>query len=365
MLTVAFDHEIFTLQSHGGVSRYVCELATHLAGFDDIAPMVVAPIHFNEHLAQSKAPTAGVYIKKCVPKSGPFYRAVSDLVTPWSALRHRPKVHHSSYLSLPRAFRGAARVVTVHDMIQELFPQHFPARDPIAHRKRVAVAEADHVICVSQRTADDLIRLIDVNPAKVTVVHSGVGGAHVSSNPGIPLHRRPYVLYVGHRSGHKNFDFALRAFASSARLREDFDLVLFGGPPVSSHETRLAQSLRLRGDGLLHRTGDDDDLASAYGSARAMVYPSLYEGFGHPPLEAMQAGCVVACSSGGSIPEVVGEAGVFFDPTDIERARVAIESACYDESVRVGLIKAGRQRAASFSWQRCAAETRGVYLRLS
>jgi glycosyltransferase involved in cell wall biosynthesis len=282
-------------------------------------------------------------------------------VSPAALWMHRPHVLHSSYLDFPWDGGRARRVVTVHDMIQELFPTHFPADDAVASRKAHAVRVADHVICVSQTTADDLKRLLGVSPNKVTVVYSGIGSGRRDVRSVLSVSSRPYLLYVGHRGGHKNFETALRAFASSRRLHEHFDLLAFGGSRFNAEEIMLIRSLGLREGVVRHTFGTDDALDAAYTAARAFVYPSLYEGFGHPPLEAMQAGCTVVCSTSGSIPEVVGDAGVYFDPTSVEAARTSMEAACFDEVLRAELAVRSAARIERFTWERCAERTRAVY----
>jgi glycosyltransferase involved in cell wall biosynthesis len=251
----------------------------------------------------------------------------------------------------------------VYDMIHELFPDEFAASEMLIRNKRSTINTADHLICISHSTADDLVRLLNVPRSKISVVYLGYSdvfakpASHIESSP----HHRPYLLYVGLRNGYKNFVAALRAYAASRPLREAFDLVAFGGPKLSAEEHILISSLSLRPGSVVRMEGSDKDLARAYRHARAFVYPSKYEGFGIPPLEAMSAGCVVACSNASSIPEVVGDAAVSFDPLDIDDIRIALERICFDDTTRQQLIDAGAHRTQQFSWDRCARETVATY----
>ena len=136
---------------------------------------------------------------------------------------------------------------------------------------------------------------------------------------------------------------------------------MFGGLPFSEDDMLRLAELRLDPDRVARWTGSDPDLARAYRHARVFVYPSRYEGFGIPPLEAMSAGCAVACSDTSSIPEVVGDAAVLFDPNDVDSIRLAMETACLDDGRRAQLVTAGKARAQKFSWDRCAADTLAVY----
>jgi glycosyltransferase involved in cell wall biosynthesis len=172
---------------------------------------------------------------------------------------------------------------------------------------------------------------------------------------------KPYLLYVGHRGGYKNFEGFLRAYASSLWLSDNFNVVCFGGGIFSRDEVALIKSLRLSMNHVIQVNGGDNKLASVYRDAALFVYPSLYEGFGIPPLEAMSLGCPVACSNTSSIPEVAGDAAEYFDPYDLDSMRTAMELVLSSEVRLNELIKLGKFRCARFSWDRCAKETLSVY----
>lgn len=254
-------------------------------------------------------------------------------------------------------------VLTAYDMIHERFPQDFPANDPTRQEKAAAVGRADHVICISEQTRQDLIELLRVDPAKTSVVHLGFTLTNENASAAIPP-TRPFLLYVGYRGGYKNFAGMLRAYAASPRLRDAFDIVCFGGGEFKRAEVSAMRSLGLSTERIRQHSGDDAVLAAHYRSASALVYPSFYEGFGIPPLEAMSCDCPVVCSEGGSIPEIVGEAGECFDPLEPESMRLAIERVVFDDARRRQLLTRGRDRIKSFSWTRCAQETFEVYRRV-
>lgn len=159
----------------------------------------------------------------------------------------------------------------------------------------------------------------------------------------------------------KSFEIFLRAYASSSWLRDNFNVVCFGGGAFSSNEIRLFGDLRLSDTQLIQRNGSDAKLASCYRYAAAFVYPSLYEGFGIPPLEAMSLDCPVVCSNTSSIPEVVGNAAEYFDPLDVESIREALERVLNSEERQDELIRYGQLRRTQFSWERCADDTLAIY----
>lgn len=364
-MRVLFDHQIFALQRYGGISRYFCELASRVHGMPGHSALVVAPLHVNDYLSGCAVRTWSRRIEQRKGASR-LCGAIDRLALPLLTRAADPDIVHRTYYEpLPRPGSRPV-VVTVYDMIHELFPQAFSAQDRTSQDKRASVMAADHVICISECTSRDLQRLLAVPAHKISVTYlaqSESFNGQVAPDER-PPHGRPYLLYVGQRSGYKNFAGALRAFASSARLRESLDLVVFGGAPLSAQERQDAASLGLRGDQLVELKGSDDDLARAYRHARLFVYPSRYEGFGIPPLEAMACGCPVAASATSSIPEVVGGAAATFDPDDIESVRQSLETLSLDDEARTRAIAAGYERVKQFSWERCARETVGIYERM-
>jgi glycosyltransferase involved in cell wall biosynthesis len=363
VIKVAYDHQTFSMQAHGGISRYICELAQGVARQPGFETCVVAPLHFNSHLAQSTSKTLGRYVHLPSPRLRRLYRWVNRIAAAPMMHTCRPDIIHRTYYASPPAPAAAVVAVTVHDMIHELFPGHFSPGDPTTRLKRASVQAADLIFCNSQSTANDLMQLFGVSAKKIHVTHLAAGELPAGrSMPALPAPgQRPYLLYVGHRDGYKNFEGALRAYASSSRLHEAFDWLLFGGAPLSDAERARFADLKLRPDAVHRSAGDDDALSRAYAGARAFVYPSMYEGFGIPPLEAMLHGCPVASAGVSSIPEVVGDAAQSFDPNDVESMRQALETICFDEQRRQWLVSRGLQRAAQFSWDRCAEQTAAVY----
>jgi glycosyltransferase involved in cell wall biosynthesis len=368
---VAFDHQIFCMQRYGGVSRYFFELASRLPanGVPDVS--VIAPLHINSYLTGDAADriTRGRYVPytfKGHLANLLFPRVVGaadQIAAPLAWRGAKPDIVHDTYFTTKPVSRGQRRVVTVHDMTHDLFPDEVPRAGRWVAAKRAAVDRADHVICVSENTRRDLVRLYGIDPARTSVVHHGYSLTG-ESRPVEAKSRaqRPTLLYVGHRGGYKNFMGLLQAYSSSPILRE-FDLVAFGGHSVQPEEqneiTRLGIADRVR-----FEAGSDQELAARYRAATVFVYPSKYEGFGIPPLEAMGHGCPVVCSNAGSIPEVVGDAGLYFDPNNLEELRTAVEHIATTEALQADLRARGYARIETFSWDKCAAATAQIYREL-
>lgn len=360
-MRILFDYQIFYQQQYGGISRYFYEVANHLADIEGQKVEIFAPLYINNYFhSGSKVRPQGVKLSR--GRSVKINAIASRLLV---RPRRDVDIFHETYYSLSDYCpRSAKKIVTVFDMIHEKLADNFSKNDKDSQKKTLAVARADHIICISEHTRQDLIELLGVDPAKTSVVHLGFAltNRNESVREKLPT-ARPFLLYVGKREGYKNFEGMLQAYASSSILKNDFDVICFGGGEFTDREKFLVQQLGLSTESVHHVSGDDVILAAYYRAASAFVFPSLYEGFGIPPLEAMSFDCPVICSNVSSIPEVVGNAGEMFDPHDPESIRVAIERVVGDDALRQALIVRGRQRIKLFSWERCAQETLEVYRR--
>ena len=359
-MKVVYDHQIFAFQRFGGVSRYFTELIVHLsdASSGRVVPQIVAPLYINEYLCErkDKLEIHGRHIKQ-IPHTGRILRVANDALSRHSGVIRSADIIHETYYG--KGVLGPAnvkRVVTVYDMIHELFPDQFPVNDNTGQRKLSAVLRADHVICISKNTQKDLVEITGIPLEKTSVIHLGFELNASASDARTPLDK-PYFLYVGARGGYKNFAGLVRAYASSTALKEHFSLIAFGGSGFSRSEKLLFSELGLTTEHVIHIAGGDGVLRDLYSAAEAFVYPSLYEGFGIPPLEAMSLECPVICSNTSSIPEVVNNAAVYFDPYDIGSIMDALERVSLSAALRGQLIEAGNARVRDFSWQSCALET--------
>lgn len=366
MIDVLFDFQIFYLQEYGGISRYVCELARHLSTLPDTRAHIDAGMHHNAYAAELEP---GLVTGHRVARS----RSKVALAKGWlrnDAMFRRhvrrgehSHVHLTYFYELARPRARAARMLTVYDMTHELYPSQVPGALRTTTLKRRAARNADHIVCISESTRNDLIRLFGVAPERVSTVHLGlnVPTPRAPGDAATGIVGRPYLLYVGQRGGYKNFAGFLAAYASSARLLNTFDVLCFGGGPFSDAELGQARAFGIDVERLRQVGGGDDSLFAAYRGAAMLVYPSRYEGFGFPPLEAMAAGCPVVCSNTSSMPEVAGAAARMFDPDSIDAMAHGMTSLADDTSLREHYREAGFARARAFTWERCAARTREVY----
>lgn len=362
-MKILFDHQVFSVQHYGGVSRYFVELLHALRQVDSIEVDVVAPAHVNAYLASTNS-NHPLTFSLPHPQFGLRYRAslMAPLFRLASYLGSPDVVHETHYALGSRHIPNNTRLVTTcHDMVFEKFPQWVSGAADRAVLKRKTFERADAIICISNSTRTDLLEIYPELEPKVAMVHHGVD--HTPA-PAAPVTMpRPYLLYVGVRDGYKNFETLIRALGRSKRLRENFHLVCFGGGTLSVKEREASKTAGFPPENIHQLAGNDSVLASFYKHAAAFVFPSLYEGFGMPLTEAMVQGCPIACSAASSFPEICGDAAVYFDPRDIDDMCVAIEALV--SQPRNLVSSSVTHRGKQFSWSRCATETAHVYQSLS
>lgn len=358
-MKIAFDEQIFAQQEYGGISRYIVRLAEHLS--KEFSVKVLAPAHINAYL--SDLPSSIVFGQR-VPQRRGFGRVagiINRALKPVLLKAYAPDIVHETYYSKwnPPASR-ARRVLTVYDMIHEKFPADFSAGDDTARRKKIAVDRADHICCISQSTRQDLIALYPSAEAKSTVTLLGFDPIVVAPDCKPLIKKRPYLLFVGQRAAYKNFTGLLEAYAASQALRSDFDLVAVGGGSFQAAEIEAIHRHGLDGS-VRQVVADDQALRRWYRGASVFIYPSLYEGFGIPPLEAMAAGTPVVAINVSSVPEICGDAAAYAEAGDVDALRNAIETVVFSDETSAALRRAGSLRLERFSWQKCAQQTAAVY----
>jgi len=361
-ILVAYDHSIFSFQEQGGISRYFVELAKHLSTEPEVKTHVVAPVHVCQMLnTYSASPKTGIYIPK-LKKTYRLLQVVNNVLSRPLMRQLQPDIVHATYyLAQYKLPSSCIKVITVFDMIHEKFSEKMNSFEKtLPDIKRKVVDDADHVICISEQTRCDVIELLGVEKDRTSVIHLASSFSGLES-PGATGLERPYFLYVGSREWPKNFKLCVEAFAAFALQYPDIMLVCFGGGKFTREELDLFHRLALPGSRVRLFSGDDAVLQGFYCNALALVYPSLYEGFGLPLLEAMSCGCPVICSNTSSMPEVGGEAVLYFTPTEVDEIAQAMQTVVDSSEIRNKLIVKGREQVRQFSWDKCAMETAEVY----
>ncbi len=378
-MKVLFDPQIFSSQRVGGISRLFAGLfdAFDLDARVDWSVVIDFPHNlYIQELERCRGPVTR-YSQflggKRFRGKGHFYRALcavsryksERLETVRQAQEGDVDLFHPTYYDdyFLRDLKGLPFVLTVYDMIHEMFPECL--NDPVTvDRKKRLIHGARRIIAISHSTKNDLIRLTGVNENKIDVVHLA---NFITSKPGLAkcfdVPER-YILFVGGRVGYKNFR---RMFQAAARLMHhdrELYLVCVGGAQGNgwfpAEEARLIASEDLI-DRVLIRSATDSDLLRWYQCAQCLVFPSLYEGFGLPILEAFDNHCPVAASSISAMLEVGGDCAVYFDPESVESIAECMERLLNSRELRGHLRLVAKERAAQFSVRRMVKETVDVY----
>jgi glycosyltransferase involved in cell wall biosynthesis len=360
-MRILYDGQIYEMQFSGGINRYFANLISKLPA--DFTPAlttrqpqnVYSPTHprlktFYYKRFGFRPGRVSYALEKSYFSAVDFFYSF-DLIHPtYYSLLNLPEISQCRY----------PIVLTVWDMIHELFAEKMDPNGQVAEMKRKAVLSAQAIICISENTKKDLLEVYSVPEEKVSVTHLASEIDASFSHCSEPVPSRPYYLYVGGRFSYKNFDGLLAAFAKAVSVRPEIALCVVGSP-FNETEKKLIADLKLTDRIEHYKHASDSHLAKLYRCSLALVYPSLYEGFGIPPLEAMSCGTAVVASNCSSIPEVVGDAGILFDPKSVgDLADILL--FLLDNSVeRDRLIAKGYRRAQTFSWDKTAAQTIDVY----
>jgi glycosyltransferase involved in cell wall biosynthesis len=365
VVRILYDHQVFSLQNAGGASRYHYELLKYLAGLPEVHTELLLGISGSVYPLRDLA-SERVTVMSLAGSLPPGMRrflvneAFGNAVAPF---RGKMDVYHPTLYRCMPLVRAQRIVATHHDCVHERFPELFPDVGKVLRAKKRLYAQADAIICVSESSRKDLLEFYPIDAAKTRVIYHGM--TPLPRDPGaagkLPRQaRREYLLYVGSRAAYKNFAGLLQAFRESG-LQDSLDLLVFGGGPLTPAETALIAELGLSNCVSSIREASDELLREAYAGAKLFVYPSLCEGFGFPPLEAMAAGCPVLASNTSAIPEVCLDAPFYFDPLDRNSLVRGLLQAVNDEEARRKAVARGSQVIARYSWTKCGQETLALY----
>jgi glycosyltransferase involved in cell wall biosynthesis len=360
-MRILYDGQIFADQVAGGVNRYFGNIIDRLP--QDAYPTLTIPhqrtkLHYPSHPNLTLQEYRGFRPNLISNKiRGYYFRLLNS--------RQSFDIFHPTYYDLltQQEFSQIKQpiVLTVYDMVHELFGAAIDPRGYAIQAKKSAIQSADAILCISENTRIDLLRYFPEAEPKITVTYLASEFSGDWSYGEEPVPTKPYFLYVGSRTNaYKNFNTLLIAFSKVVSINPDIQLCVVGSLFNSGEETLIAK-LNIADRIQHYRYVNDTHLAKLYRCSIAFVYPSLYEGFGIPPLEAMACGTAVIAANSSSIPEVVGEAGVLFDPksaTDLADIMLNL----FDSPIeRDRLIALGQARHRQFSWDKTARETIEVY----
>ncbi|HEY6066472.1 MAG TPA: glycosyltransferase family 1 protein [Thermoanaerobaculia bacterium] len=308
-----------------------------------------------------------------VEEDSPGYSVAELTRFAFRLFRDRLDLFHATHYVLP-PLRSRA-VVTIHDIIHLLYPQFLPNRAALVYARvmiRRALRRADRIITVSYNSKRDLVDYFGIAPARVDVIYNGVSPrfcgdvtdddrSRVAAKYGL---RRPYLLFLGGEKPHKNVQNVVRAFGEARRMRPDLPHGLALAGPMPKNTARIdALIAALDLGSAIARPGliDEEDLPGLLSGADVLLYPTLYEGFGLPVVEAMACGTPVLTSSTSALQEIAGGYSYLVDPLDVDAIARGIVALATDPKVRADFVELGRKRSLDFSWDKAAERTLEVY----
>jgi len=386
-MKILYDYQIFTKQNYGGVSRYFYELMDNLRAHKiDIE----IPINYSKNIYIKEAdflsrPLKGYteykdFLLGLRPKGkAKIYKLLQKLNFIKNAETANQKIsieclkkqnfdifHPTYYDSYFLKYIGKKPfVLTIYDMIHETYPELFSADNKIARQKKILAQKAEKIIAISENTKKDIIKFIGINEDKILVIHLGNSINRQENNLKINtdlLKKLPekYILFVGNRASYKNFDNFSKALIPLFKINKKLNAVCAGGGEFSDKEINFFKTFNIT-DKFRQYSVNDSDMTLLYKNALVFVFPSLYEGFGLPILEAFNCGCPVAASNRGSLPEIAGNAAAYFNPEDISSITDAINNIIADDGTKEKMKKNGFEQLKKFSWEKTAEKTLDVY----
>ena len=351
-----------------GIGTYIRNLLRQLARVDRNTEYVLLTPRVDLDVAPQLGPKF-----RSVLEPSPNYSLRDQIHVPWVLRREQPDVFHAPRYVLPAAV-PCRSVVTIHDCIHLMFPQYLPNKAAYAYARAsmwTAVKRSNRILTVSEASKRDILHFFNVAPEKIVVAYNAIDDHFWLTPPEDEVARvteryqldHQFVLYVGNIKPHKNLVRLIEAFAALRRGGHDELKLLIIGDEISKlpalrravHRHKLHKHVRFLG------YVSDGTLRILYRLASVFVFPSLYEGFGLPPLEAMASGTPVVTSNQSSLPEVAGDAAVLVDPYDVTSIEDGMRRVLTDAALAADLRRRGPERAREFSWARSVEKTRQVY----
>jgi glycosyltransferase involved in cell wall biosynthesis len=357
---VYFSGEIFRLQKVGGISRYIVEMHRHLSATG--VGSIIGQYGSISTMINDRDTTVGsCSIPNQNRSRGAAFlsRSLANLQER-RGLRKQPSISilHRSYFGSPWRTK-LATVTTVYDLVAYKTQYGFPDRQ--THHMERCIRDASHLFAISESTRTDLVEMFGIDQDRITTIPLGTTRPSSSELFDIPMYG-DYVLFVGNRSGYKNWRRFAQAFAVSEC--KEMSIVCVGGGSPSPDELAWLSECGIRKSRVHFENATDDRLGALYRGAICLAFISEYEGFGLPLLEAMARMCPVVTSNLSSMPEVAGDAAILVDPFDVESIADGLNRVL-DARTREALLALGFERSMQFTWEAAAARAAVVYRELT
>lgn len=380
-MKVLFDSQIFKAQKYGGISRYFSELFKYfntVEGFQYELPIrdtdneylkKIPPFSNMDLSRETLFPNINSKLRRVLNKLNDIFDKDSNINRTKRVLQKQNfDIFHPTYYStyFLKYLKNKTLVLTVHDMIHELYPKYFFLdRGRTRSNKRKLILQADKIIAISENTKKDIIRFYNIPEEKIKVIYLGNSLEPIQNiPPNAPEIPEKYILFVGARGLYKNFTYFIESISPLLKKDKNLNIIVAGGYSkknnFSGKENNLFKKLDVEKQ-IFQYSIDDNILAYLYQNAICFVFPTLYEGFGIPVLEAFACDCPAVISNTSSLPEVGGDAAIYFDPTDSESILKSITKVVHDKDLRQQMILRGQEQLKKFSWEKTAKETLSLY----
>ena len=359
MFDVYYDYQIFNEQKVGGVSRYFIELQKQISKSDKYNPIILAPIHKNQYLTSGlRLPDSKLFYNRITRR---FYEKFNQIICSKKMGNNQIKIVHPTWVN-PYIYelKNSYLIVTIYDMIHELFLEKndFILRE--IERKKEAIYKADIIIAISQSTKRDILKFYpDINEDKIKVIYLGVDRLVNKDKKMVNIPKR-FLLFVGKRIEYKGIKLFNELMIKLNKKYNDLYYIFAGSIKPCEEEIEYYKNCGIL-DKILFLNPSDEELAYLYAKAECFVYPSLYEGFGLPILEAFDNDCPVVCTNSSSLPEVGGDAALYFDVDDVDGCYQRVISVIDNIEYRKEIIRKGKQQVEKFSWEKTARDTIEIY----
>ncbi|MES2430044.1 MAG: glycosyltransferase family 1 protein [Bacteroidota bacterium] len=368
-MKILFDHQTFNYQNYGGISRYFIEVINGLKkNYSADVDLQLVYSH-NEHLIEKNLHPTKPFLKTI--KGGWRLQKILSRYNEILIKRKLAKgvdIFHPTYFDTYylNSLGKAKFFLTVYDMIHEtrlVITNNTKANLEVIKNKKILVEKATKIIAISESTKNDIIAIYGTDPNKIQVIYLASSLLPVKNY--LPEKALPekYILFVGNRKSYKNFTLFFESVIPLLKADKDLHIICAGGKKFNDDEIAELQSSELQ-DQVLQMNFDDKLLAYLYQNALCFVFPSLYEGFGIPTLEAFACGCPVVLSNTSSMPEVGGDAAAYIEPDNQESIYTVIKQVIENTALRNEMKKKGYKQLEKFSWQKCIDEHYNLYQRV-
>jgi len=363
-MKVLYDHQIFSTQVYGGVSRYFVELIKNFKDSGSVKGDLSVLFTNNYYLRNAKCKQYRTFFPKYNFKGKTkLLDSLNEFYSKQYLRFNTFDVFHPTYYDsyFIRYIGNKPFVLTVYDMIHEKFPEYFSKNDITTQKKKYIANKASKIIAISNSTKMDLINIFNIPEKKIKVVYLGyLNNQFKDKEYKVIELPSKFILFVGSRRGYKNFRLFIKSITSILQKENEINVICVGGGKFTKNEVGWFKFLNINGQ-ISQLDVADALLSQIYKKALFFVFPSLYEGFGLPILEAFSNGCPVLCSNTSSLSEVAGDTAMYFNPYDVDSIKNSVRIALDNSEIMNNLKLKAFERLGNFSWENTAKRTQEIY----